>query len=377
MNVPPAKIHFPEADRQTILERIGECLETGQLTLGKFGRELEAYLADYLGVAHAITVNSGTSALEIPLRTFDVTGREVIIPANTFFATALAVMHAGGRVRFADIDPETLGLDMAHLSELVTEDTGAIVTVHIGGIVPPDVAQLQSFCSDRGISLLEDAAHALGSSLNGVKAGTFGDAAAFSFYPTKIVTSGEGGVIATNAETIDREARLYRDQGKASFSANVHGRVGYNWRMSEPHAVIGLSHCQRLDEFVAERQALAGLYDAGLNEIDGVEPLAIPAGCSSNYYKYIALLEEGIDRAALKQELKERHGVGLAGEVYERPVHLQPYFVDQQGTESLPRAEEFCRWHICLPLYQRMETSEVEQVLNALGQAIGHNRSIT
>ena len=366
MNVPPAKICFSPSDRETILGRIDECLASGQLTLGKYGQELEAYLAEYLGVAHAVTVNSGTSALEIPLRIFDVADREVILPANTFFATALAALHAGARVRFADIDPETFALDLGHVGQLVSDRTRGIIVVHIGGIIPPRIGELQRFCAERGLFLLEDAAHALGSTLDGRHAGSFGDAAGFSFYPTKIVTSGEGGVLVTNSDEIDAEARLYRDQGKASFTANVHGRMGYNWRMSEPHAVIGLCHCQHLAEFVAERQAIARLYDAGLEGIDGVRPLVVPAGCSSNYYKYIALLDEGLDRTALKQVAREEFGVGLSGEVYERPVHLQPYFEDEYREGMLPQAERLCRQHICLPIYQGMSEADTELVLEAV-----------
>ena len=370
MNIPPARISFSPSDRKVILERIDEALASGQLTLGQYGRQLEEYLAQYIGVAHAVTVNSGTSALEIPLRIWDVKDREVILPTNTFFATALAVMHAGGRVRFADIEPETFGLDIDALEDLVNDATRGVIAVHIGGIISPRIGELRDFCAARGLFLLEDAAHALGSTLHGRQAGTFGDAAAFSFYPTKVVTSGEGGVLVTGQEEIDEEARLYRDQGKASFTANVHGRMGYNWRLSEPHAIIGLTHCQRLDEFIAERQDIARRYDTGLEKIEGVSPLAVPAGCSSNFYKYIALLDEGIDRAALKQTMREEHGVGLSGEVYERPVHLQPFFSEEYGEGMLPQAERLCAQHICLPVYQGMSEADTTQVLSALGKVL-------
>ena len=370
MNIAPAKITFSEADRAVILKRIDECLASGQLTLGNYGRQLEEYLAQYIGVDHAVTVNSGTSALEIPLRILDVAGGEVILPTNTFFATALAVLHAGGRVRFADIDPTTFGLDIDQLEDLVNARTRGIIAVHIGGIISPRMAELQAFCAQRDLFFLEDAAHALGSTLNGQQAGTFGDAASFSFYPTKIVTSGEGGVLVTNSEGIDAEARLYRDQGKASFTANVHGRMGYNWRLSEPHAIIGLSHCQRLAEFVAERQDIAGRYDAALESIEGVQALQVPQECSSNYYKYIALLEDGIDRDALKKNMREEFGVGLSGEVYERPVHLQPYFENEYREGYLPRAERLCRQHICLPVYQGMSQAETQLVTESLATAL-------
>jgi perosamine synthetase len=370
LNVPPAKIHFSESDRREILARIDECLASGQLTLGQYGRQLEDYLSEYIGTRHAITVNSGTSALEIPLRTLAVEGAEVIIPANTFFATALSVLHAGGSVRFADVDPATFSIDVDHVRELVGEKTKGVVIVHIGGIISPRIGELRDFCRERGLFLLEDAAHALGSTLNGKQAGSFGDAAAFSFYPTKIVTSGEGGVIATDVEEIDAEARLYRDQGKASFTANVHGRLGYNWRMSEPHAIIGLTHCSHLNEFISERQKIAKFYDSALGDIGGVSALLPPAGCSSNYYKYIAMIDDWVDRDVLKKTMREEFSIGLSGEVYERPVHLQPYFSDQYAEGMLPQAERICARHICMPVFQGLDESRCQQVVEGLAAAL-------
>lgn len=366
MNVPPAKIVFSESDRRNILARIDECLASGQLTLGQYGRQLEEYLAGYTGARHAITVNSGTSALEIAIRTLGATNGDVIVPANTFFATALSVLHAGGTPRFADIDPATFSIDVDHVKELVTDQTKGVVIVHIGGIISPRIDELRSFCQDHGLYLAEDAAHALGSTLAGRQAGTFGDVAGFSFYPTKIVTCGEGGVITTNSDEIDSEARLYRDQGKSSFTSNVHGRLGYNWRMSEPHAIIGLSHCQHLDEFIAERQSIARYYDAALAEVEGVTVLVPPVDCSSNYYKYIATTEEWVDRGELKKLMREKFGVGLSGEVYERPVHLQPYFEGQYAEGMLPQAEHICANHICLPVFQGLGESGCQQVVEAL-----------
>ena len=370
MNVPPAKIHFSNEDRRQILEKIDACLASGQLTLGQHGRDLEEYLAEYIGTRHVVTVNSGTSALEIPLRTLGVDGGEVIVPTNTFFATALAVAHAGARPRFADADPETFSVDVDHVKELVNDQTKGVVVVHIGGIISPRIGELRDFCRERGLFLAEDAAHALGSSLDGKQAGTFGDVASFSFYPTKIVTSGEGGVIATDSEELDGEARLYRDQGKASFTANVHSRLGYNWRMSEPHAIIGLQHCRHLDEFIAERQQIARFYDHALEGIEGVTPLLPPEGCSSNYYKYIAHIEDWVDRAALKQTIREEFGIGLSGEVYERPVHLQPYFEGEYSEGSLPVAERICARHICLPVFQGLGEDDCRKVVEALAAAL-------
>src|SRR5438067_10104374 len=222
MRVPPARVTFPPEDRAEILARINDALVSGALTLGPNGRELEDQFAARHDVPHAVAVSSGTSALEIIFRALDVAGREVLVPANTFFATAAAAVHAGARVRFVDCDPLTMSFDLDDVAASIGPETAAIVAVHIGGLVSPAVPALAALCAQRGVSLVEDAAHAHGSALDNHPAGTFGVAAAFSFYPTKVVAGGEGGMIATNDASIADEARTYRDQGKGSFHANFH-----------------------------------------------------------------------------------------------------------------------------------------------------------
>ncbi len=372
MRVPPAKIHIPEEDRREILAHIDECLATGQLTLGKHGAAFEEAFAQTAGTKHAIAVSSGTSALEIIFRAIGVEGGEVVVPTNTFFATPAAVQHAGGIVRFAECDPATYAIDVDHARTLINDRTRAVVVVHIGGLITPRIGELQKICDDAGIPLIEDAAHAHGSTFNGKAAGSFGLASAFSFYPTKVITSGEGGMIATSDERIDEEARIYRDQGKAGFTSNFHTRLGNNWRMSEPHAVIGRYQLKRLLEFIAARQRIASIYDRGLASI-GVTALPMPAGVSSNYYKYIAMPPVGVDRVALKKRLREGFDVGLSGEVYEAPCHLQPVF-GPLAAGMLPVAEELCARHICLPVSAVMTDEDAAYVVDSLGKALTEAR---
>ena len=365
--VPAARIHFPIEARREILERVDESLATGSLTLGPNGRRFEDLICRHTAAPHAVAVSSGTAALEVALRAAGVTGGEVLIPANTFFATALAAMHAGARVRFVDIEPVGLGMDPRGLRRELdrTPDAAAVIVVHIAGIVPPSVAEVIAICRERGIPLVEDAAHALGSTLDGRAAGTLGEYAAFSMYPTKVATSGEGGVLTTASEEGAAHARLLRDQGKESFFANVHRHAGYNWRMSEVHASIGIAHLERLDDMLAERRRLAAIYDALLADCPGVRPFPVPATSGSNYYKYVALLEAGIDRRALKAALRA-HGIDLSGEVYEMPCSAQPYFEGRYAARDFPRADEFCRRHICLPLFPGLDEESQHAVVDAL-----------
>lgn len=371
MNIPAAKIHFPDEDREQILQNIDGALKSGQLTLGKYGKEFEEKFASYIGVKYAIVVNSGTSSLEIPLRIFDVKDKSVIVPTNTFFATPASVIHAGGKVQFADISKH-LCIDPDSIQETITKDTKGVIVVHIGGLVSPEIREIRKICDDHRLFLLEDAAHAHGSSLNEQKAGSFGDAGSFSFYPTKVMTSGEGGMIVTDDKKLYERALVFRDQGKAGFLGNVHTEMGYNWRMSEIHAIIGLSQFQRLEEFIKRRREVARLYDKELKDVESLIPVHVPANNRSNYYKYCAILKKGTDRAAVKKELKEKYGVSMSGEVYELPCHMQPVFKELLGFKGgeLPVAEDLCSRHVCLPVFTTMTDEQTKYVTDSMKEIL-------
>ena len=367
-NVPAARIVFSEADRAEILRLVDESLQSGSLTLGPHTKAFEAAFAELHQVPYAAATNSGTSALEIIVRALDVAaGGEIVVPTNTFFATAAAVHHAGGRVRLADVDSATLALSRDTLAAALTPETVGVVLVHIGGAVSPDTPGIVELCRERGIWLVEDAAHAHGASLDGRAAGTFGVAGAFSFYPTKVITSGEGGMITTADPRIHEEALIHRDQGKAGFLGGDHVRMGSAWRLSEVHAAIGLVHLRRLPEFIARRSEVAAFYDRELADIPGLT--ALPVHGVANFYKYVALLDPGIDRPAVKQALREA-GVTMSGEVYASPLHAQPVFAGW-STTPLPVAEDVCRRHVCLPLHSDMSDAEATHVVTTLRKVMG------
>jgi len=363
--VPAARIVFSPEDRQAILRLIDESLRSGSLTLGPRTSEFEESFARRHDVRHAIAVSSGTSALETIFRILAVEDREVVVPTNTFFATAAAVVHAGGTPRFAEISSATFALSPETVEAALTPATAAVVLVHIGGIITPEVYAIRAVCERAGVALIEDAAHAHGASFTGRPAGTFGQAAAFSFYPTKVMTSGEGGMITTNDDFIRDEAVVYRDQGKAGFLGGDHVRLGSAWRMSELHAAVGLVHLARLDEAISSRRRVAARYDEALKSVPGCTPVPVPAGSTSNYYKYLALLDPGIDRADLKRVLADQTGVSLSGEVYAVPLHRQPVFAGP-GAGSFPLADDVCARHICLPVHSDMTDSEADYVVDSL-----------
>ncbi|MDH6108318.1 perosamine synthetase [Kitasatospora sp. MAP12-15] len=365
MDVPAARVVFAEDDRSAVADAVVEILADGSLTLGPRTERFETAFASVHEVPHAIAVNSGTAALEIALRIAGVADREVVVPANTFYATAAAVLHAGGRPVFADVEAATFALSAATVEAALTPATAAVLLVHVGGLITPEVDAIRQLCDDRGIPLIEDAAHAHGCTYDGRFAGSFGFAGAFSFYATKVTTSGEGGMLVTSSERLRDEARVYRDQGKGSFNANHHVREGYSWRLSEVHAAIGEIHLRRLKEFIETRREVADRYTAALADLPGLVPLVEPPGCRSNFYKYVVLLPEGVDRARFKRETAERFGVRLPGEVYDLPLHHQPVLAEY-ADGPLPVAEDVCARHICLPVHSDMRDDEIDQVLTAL-----------
>lgn len=369
MNIPPVKLYFPEEDKRWVSQKIEEMLTTGQLTLGALGKELEKEFAQFVGCPYAVAVNSGTSSIEIPLRILGVEGKDVLVPTNTFFATAAAVVHAGGKPVFVDMDPETFALSLEDLEKRLTRNTVGVVLVHIAGLVGAQTTAIRDWCQKKGLWLFEDAAHAHGSRLGGGHAGTFGIAGSFSFYPTKVITSGEGGMIVTHDKKIYEESLLYRDQGKTSFLTNTHGKMGYNWRLSEPHAAIGLAQTRRLKEILEKRNIIANFYNEALSDFSGGKVLKIPAGGVSNYYKYVFVPKKKLDRPAFKKNFKEAYGVSLTGEVYEMPLHLQPVF-KPYATTVLPVAEDLCARHICLPIFPAMTLEEANHVIVSLKEAL-------
>ena len=267
----------------------------------------------------------------------------------------------------------TFALSLETVEAALTPDTAGVVLVHIGGAISPDTAAIAKLCEERGIFLFEDAAHAHGASYGGRMAGTFGVAGAFSFYPTKVITSGEGGMIVTDDERIRDDAVIYRDQGKAGFLGGDHVRLGYAWRMSELHAAVGVVQLRRLDEFIDNRRTVAAQYDAALAGIDGITALALGDESRSNYYKYIALLDHGIDRQHVKDLLRKEHGVAMSGEVYAAPLHFQPVFDGlQQG--GLPVAEDVCARHVCLPIHSDMTSEEATYVVDSIAAVLGQLR---
>jgi dTDP-4-amino-4,6-dideoxygalactose transaminase len=268
------------------------------------------------------------------------------VPVNTFLASANAVIFAGGKPVFVDIDPETLLINFDDLVARTTARTAGLILVHCAGLITSNLDGIREFCSSRGLFLLEDAAHAAGSSREGRRAGGLGDAGAFSMLATKIITSGgEGGMVTTNDADLAHRVVSLRFHGE-DFKRGIQDRVGYSWRMTEIQAICGIRQIRRLDEIVERRMRIAATYDRAFAGLPAVRPLRTPEGDRNAYYKYPLTLSPPLERVAVQERLDREFDV-KSGTSYYPPCHLQPAYRERFGYREgdYPAAEGRARSH--------------------------------
>jgi dTDP-4-amino-4,6-dideoxygalactose transaminase len=293
--------------------------------------------------------------------------KKILIPVNTFGATINAALMQGGKPVLVDTSSETLSPSLEQIKEVYEKhpDTEFLVLVHIGGVISPEIEEIKTFCDSNGITLIEDAAHAHGSTLNGKHAGSWGKVTTLSYFGTKVISSaGEGGMILTNDASIAKKAQIMRNHGMVGME---HVMWGINGRIPEVLALAGSLQTKALPEFLKVRQKVAQMFDENLTGNEIVEPFKVPDGGMSNFYKYVVLPKvEGFDRDLLKKFMKENHGVSLSGEVYEKLLHQHGFLQGKTEGGPFPQAEKFANEHFCLPIFNNMTFQEVKRVLDAL-----------
>ncbi len=368
--IPPTRPYFTGEDRKNIAENIDKILLSGMLSVpnGEYITRFEKTVAEYVKTRYAVGVSSGTSALQgsIMSQRLD-SGFDFVVPVNTFSATIMAGLHAGGNPIFVEMDPNTLGFDVKDLEQKITKKTKVMIIVHVGGIITPEIDKVVNLCDEENIFLIEDAAHAFGSQYKTKSAGGFGDAGCFSLSPTKIITCGEGGVITTNNQELDRFSRIIRDEGRSKDDSVMMSEYGFNWKLTEINASIGLTQMDRLSEILDMKHFIAMVYDKEMQNISGIAPMKIPGGCRSSYYKYIMFVDEGINKINVKKGLFDL-GILCPGEVYDPPIHLQPFYKQKFGTKfgDYPVAEDVTSRMLCLPIFPDLNISEIRYVIDSL-----------
>ena len=342
---------------------VEKVLASQQFVLGREGAAFEQEIAKLCGVAHGIGVASGTDALILALRACGVQASdEVLLPAFTFVATGSAISALGAKPVFADIRPETYNVDHAEFERRVTPRTRAIVVVHLYGL-PADMDPILAFAKARGLPVIEDNAQALGASYKGVRTGALGDAACFSFYPTKnLGACGDAGLVTTNSAELAARIRTLRNHGQSGKYLST--EPGWNSRLDEIQAAILRVKLRHLSNWQRARQANAAEYTRLLNQIPGVMPPAAPEGFEHVFHQYTIRIER---RDALQQFLSERK-IGSTV-YYPYPLHLQPLYASLgHKPGDFPHAERAAQEVLSLPMYPELRKEQIARVVESIAE---------
>ncbi|NOS67634.1 MAG: DegT/DnrJ/EryC1/StrS family aminotransferase [Candidatus Peribacteraceae bacterium] len=368
--IPLSSPDISEAD----IAAVTAVLRTPRLSLGPRVPEFEEAVAAFVGAKYAIAVNSGTSALHLCVRALGIAdGDEVITTPFSFVASANCMLFERAVPRFVDILPETYCMDPAKVEAAITTKTKAILGVDVFGYVE-NWSVLRAIAKKHNLALIEDSCEALGSSSGGKKAGTFGDCGTFAFYPNKQMTTGEGGMIVTDRDDIARAARMMRNQGRDPDAAWLdHQVLGYNYRLSDIHAALGVSQLKRLPEFMANRARVAGWYGKALAPLS--EHLRVPEeqkGVDVSWFVYVVRLADrytAADRDRLLTLLREW---GIGCNTYFPCIHLQPFYQKLYGHTKgeFPVAESVSDHALALPFFNALTEDDVAQVASMLKESL-------
>lgn len=366
--------YFPPEEQEILIDEFKHILN-GMLSMGPRVADFEKRFASYCGVSFAIAFPSCTSSLEAAFQALNVSsGDEILVPAQTFIATGMAVHLAGATPVFTEVSPKNFSMDFDDAWAKIGPRTKGAIVVHFGGHIASD---LDIFCKKMKASgrfVIEDCAHAHGSRLHGRHAGTFGDAGCFSFFPTKLMTTGEGGMLITANQDIAKIARSLQNRGLDLESpTELYVRPGRNNRVSEIAAAMGTSQLRCLDRYLDQRNKVAKTYDRLLTNNSTFAPLRPQEGVSSSYWKYVIISGHPFDRQILQKKLAE-DGIAVNG-AYDPLLHLQPICQKLFGCRPgmLPISEELMSRHLCLPIHQNMRPIDAEYVIDRL---MTHSRAL-
>ena len=349
-------------------------IEKGQLCQGAIHEEFEQAFAARLGVQHAIAVSSGSTALLVAMQAIGVgPGDEVIVPDITFVSTATAATYLGAKVVFCDINLENYCIEASLIESLINERTKLIVPVHLGGRMA-DMPAIMNLAEQHHLAVLEDAAGAHGASLGQRNAGTIGDAAIFSFTPTKPITTGEGGMITTNDPQLAERCRLIRNFGDESkFEWNS---LGFNFRMTAVSAAIGLQQLRQLDANVAQRREIAARYNAAFADLPEIRTPQVPSHETTNFQLYTILLDTSRLSLTRDHVIERLAEAGVASRLYYPALHNMPVFAPSTSSSGtvFPNAKDYEQSALSLPIYADMKRSEQAHVVERLRDIITRAR---
>ncbi|MGC2620174.1 MAG: DegT/DnrJ/EryC1/StrS family aminotransferase [Acidobacteriaceae bacterium] len=356
------------------IEAVAAVLRTGRLSLGPQLQAFENAMAACLGAPHAIGVSSGTAGLHLTLLANNIgPGDEVIVPSFTFIAVANAVRYTGAHPVFADIDPNTLNLDPASVEAALTPRTRVLIAVHTFGR-PADLPVLLAIAQRHNLLLIEDGCEAIGARINGQPVGSFGDCAVFAFYPNKQITTGEGGMVLTRHPEIARRIRALRNHGRYESAAPQswldHAEVGFNYRLSEMQAALGLAQLARLNEILTRRESIARRYNERLAETPHLHlPTLDVPGQRLSWFVFVVRLAEECTRDDRDRVMRALAAEGIATGRYFAPIHQQPAYAEHP-TAPLPVTESIAARTLALPFFNRITEDQMQRVTRTLRTAL-------
>lgn len=350
---------------QDEISAVTAVLESGMLAAGERVAEFEKKFADYCGTTHAVAINNGTAALHAALLAADIGfGDEVIVPSFSFIATATAVSMTGAKPIFVDVNEQTFGIDPAQVEGSVTPKTKAVIGVHLFGH-PFDVPGIQQVCESHNLTLIEDAAQSHGAMYNGDKTGGFGQFGCFSFYATKNMTTGEGGMVTTSDRAYNERLRLLINHGQSE--KYLHTRLGYNYRMTDVAAAIGLVQLKKLEKFNMRRRKNAEYYDTHIS-VKGLVTPGVAQGIHHVYHQYVIRLtdEFPMKRADFMEYLKVK-GIGTAVH-YPIPIHHQPVYARANEPDSCPVSTSLASSVLSIPVHPLLDQKELAYICDAINR---------
>lgn len=346
------------------VENVVEVLKSGMIAQGPKVEEFEEKFAEWVGAEYGIAVNSGTAALHVALLSCDIgEGDEVITTPFTFIASGNSILYTGAKPVFADIDLNTYTINPDSIEQLITENTKAIMPVQLYG-QSADMVRINEIAERYGLTVIEDAAQAHGATCNGQKVGSMGEMACFSFYPTKNMTTSEGGIITTDDEDLADNAKIFRAHG--ATVRYHHDYIGYNFRMTDISAAIGLAQLDKIDGFNDKRIANAAYLNQGLNDVDGVVTPFCAPGSKHVYHQYTIRVEKG-DRDDWVDIINDC-GVGT-GIHYPIPLYNQPIYKSLGLAGNCPNAELAADNVISLPVHPSLTNEDLDLVIEAVKKA--------
>jgi perosamine synthetase len=355
---PVAETYLVGNEREYLIE----CIDSNWISSrGLFVDRFERAFAREAGCSHAVACANGTAALHLVLAALGLgPGDEVILPAFTMIATPNAVHYTGATVKLVDSEPISLNIDPALIEQAITERTRAIIVVHTYGH-PAQMSRLVQIANAHGLYLIEDAAEAHGAEISGKRVGSFGLAGTFSFYANKIITTGEGGMVTTNDADFERVVRRLRDHAFHPERHFWHEYVGFNYRMTNLQAAVGLAQTERIDEIIAARQRLRGWYHDRLRNCSGLRLPQQSPGVQSVFWMYGIRVDGsfGCTSHALRERLAS---CGIETRSFFTPIHIQPTYIDQFRGQSFPVAEDLCRSGLYLPTSEALTEEDVDWI---------------